>query len=147
MSVAERLPVAAEEAERPIFAQLERFLAHAGTRRARLVGPDGEEVELPESLFRVLRDAVHQLRQGNALAIMPVHSELTTQEAADLLNVSRQYLVRLLDRGEIPFTRTGTHRRVRFGDLMAYARRRSERRREDLRELARVSEELSLYDY
>ena len=77
---------------------------------------------------------------------MPVHMELTTQEAADLLNVSRQYLVRLLEDGAMPFTKTGTHRRIRFGDLMAYKRARDATRRQGLKRLTRLSEELGLYD-
>ncbi len=121
-------------------------MAHRASQPARLIGPDGEQIELPESVYRVLRGAVHELGRGNAVAIMPVHTELTTQEAADLLNVSRQYLVRLLDGGEIPFSKTGTHRRIRFGDLMAYKQQRDERRREGLRRLTRMSEELGLYE-
>ncbi len=94
-----RAPIVAPETERPAIAQVDQFLARGGAYPARLVGPDGQTIELPESALRVLKDGIHQLVQGHAVAIMPVHLELTTQEAADLLNVSRQYLVRLLDGG------------------------------------------------
>ncbi|HEX5503538.1 MAG TPA: excisionase family DNA-binding protein, partial [Thermomicrobiales bacterium] len=77
---------------------------------------------------------------------VPVYRELTTQQAADLLNVSRQYLIRLLERGDLPFTRTGTHRRIRLDDVLRYKDARSARRREGLRRLTRLSEELGLYD-
>ena len=70
---------------------------------------------------------------------------LTTSEAAELLNVSRQYLCRLLDRGDIPFVRVGKHRRVRVGDLMRYRERRDAARREKLQELTQLSQELDLY--
>jgi excisionase family DNA binding protein len=145
-AASERLPIAATEEERPTIAEVERFLARRRTSPARLVGPDDEAIELPESAFVLLKDVVHQLAQGNAVAIVPVHMELTTQEAANLLNVSRQYLVRLLEDGAIPFTRLGTHRRIRFGDLMKYKQARDAKRREGLKRLTQLSEELGLYD-
>jgi len=78
--------------------------------------------------------------------LMPNNSRLlTTEQAAGLLNVSRQYLCRLLDRGEIPYVRVGTHRRIPFEELMRYRERRDALRREKLRELVRLSEELGLY--
>jgi len=113
--------------------------------RPRLVGPSGEEIELPETLFRVLRQAVHHLLEGDSVAIAPVHSRLTTQQAADFLNVSRPYLIRLLDAGEIPYTKTGTHRRIQLGDLVAYKEERDAQRRQGLARLTQMSQELGLY--
>lgn len=142
----EREPIAAPDAERSTITQVNQFLAHQQAYPVRLVGAGGEEITLPESACRVLKEVVHQLAQGHAVAIMPVHMELTTQEAADLLNVSRQYLVRLLEQGAIPFSKAGTHRRIRFGDLMAYKRERDVKRRQGLKRLTQLSEELGLYD-
>ncbi len=81
-----------------------------------------------------------------AIFIVPGNKELTTQEAADILNVSRPYLVKLLERGEIPFIKLGTHRRIRFSDLMRYKKRRDAERERALGEIARMSQELGMYD-
>lgn len=86
------------------------------------------------------------LARGDVVAVTPVQTFLGTIEAADLLNVSRPYLVQLLDRGEIPFTMVGTHHRIAFGDAMAYKRRRAATRRAALTRLAQMSEELGLHD-
>ena len=98
-----------------------------------------------EPIAYLLRQLVHDLVQGNSFTIVPVHKELTTQEAADILNVSRQYLVELLAAGAIPFTLVGTHRRIRFGDLMDYKERRDATRREGLSHLTKKSQKLGLY--
>lgn len=94
------------------------------------------QVELPTSALRLLLDILGALAEGNAVKVVPVHAELTTQEAADLLNVSRPHLVKLLESGELPFHRTGKHRRVRFDDLMAYKARRDEASEQAMTELA-----------
>lgn len=113
--------------------------------RPRLVSLAGEEISLPEPVFHLLRQLVHDLAQGNSVTIVPVHKELTTQEAADILNVSRQYLVELLSAGAIPFTLVGKHRRIRFGDLMDYKECRDASRREGLSRLTKKSQKLGLY--
>jgi excisionase family DNA binding protein len=111
-----------------------------------LRSPDGKETPLPEPLYRVLLEAAATLVAGYQVIVAPVHHQLTTQEAADFLNVSRTYLVRLLDRGDIPSHKVGRHRRVTFGELMTYKKRRMSERREALTNLIRESEELGLYE-
>jgi excisionase family DNA binding protein len=95
--------------------------------------PD-EPVVLPAAAVRLLGALLAELAKGNAVTLMR-HAELTTQEAADLLNVSRRFLVGLLENGQLPHHKVGTHRRVRFADLMIYKRRRDAESEEALREL------------
>jgi excisionase family DNA binding protein len=121
-------------------------LARAAAPSIRLTGPEGEELCLPASVYTLLARVVHELARGNAVRVVPVSAELTTQQAADLLNVSRPFLVKLLESGEIPFHHVGTHRRVRFDDVMAYRHRRSRARRAALAEMAREAQEMGLYE-
>jgi excisionase family DNA binding protein len=111
-----------------------------------LVQPDGSTLPLPEPLLRVLLSAAATLMAGYQVIVAPVQHKLTTQEAADLLNVSRPYLVRLLDGGKIASSKVGRHRRVTFGDLMEYKKQRMTERRQALENLIHESEELGLYD-
>lgn len=110
--------------------------------RARLVGPDGSEIEIPEDLYDVLRDVVEALSQGVAISIAPHNTMLTTQEAADLLNISRPTLVRLLTEDEIPYTMRGRHRRVLLRDILVYQERTRAERRQALDQMAADGEEV-----
>ncbi|AFJ57883.1 MAG: DNA-binding protein [Pseudomonadales bacterium RIFCSPLOWO2_12_60_38] len=102
---------------------------------------------LPTSALRLLVDILGELALGNAVKVVPVHAELTSQEAADLLNVSRPHLVKMLEEGAIPFTKTGRHRRVRFSDLMAFKQRRDEQSQEAMEALVQQAQELGMgYD-
>lgn len=102
------------------------------------------QVELPTSALRLLVDILAELADGNAVKVVPVHAELTTQEAADLLNVSRPHFVKLLEEGELAFHRTGKHRRVRFADLMQYKEARERASEQAMAELAQQSQELGM---
>ncbi len=143
--VREKDPVLVPDKDAPLVRELDDVLAkNRGT--AKLRSPSGEELELPRSVFEVLVRVVHEMARGNAVRILPVHAELTTQQAADLLGVSRPYLVGLLERGEIPFRKVGSHRRVRLDDLLVYKDKRDRERRSALNELAAESQELGLYE-
>ena len=101
-------------------------------------------VRMPTSALRLLLEVLTEIGQGNAVSIIPIHTELTTQEAADILNVSRPFLVQLLEKGEMPFHKTGSHRRVRYQDLIAYKKRIDAERRKTLDELTAQAQELGL---
>lgn len=101
-------------------------------------------IELPSSVMRLLVDILVELAEGNAVKVVPVHAELTTQEAADLLNVSRPHLVGLLESGRLPFRKTGKHRRVRFTDLMAYRTERAAASEAAMQALAAQAQDLGL---
>jgi excisionase family DNA binding protein len=110
------------------LAAIHRFLAgHEGTAKCYLAGPEPEDrVELPNEAYRVLRQVVEAMRQNLAVTVVPQSQTLTTQQAADLLGVSRPTLIKLLDESRIPFERTGTHRRVLMRDLLDYRAQRRE---------------------
>lgn len=101
-------------------------------------------VELPTSALRLLVDILSELAEGNAVKVVPIHAELTTQEAADLINVSRPHLVKLLESDALPFHKTGKHRRVRFADLMRFKAERDRASDQAMEELARQAQELGL---
>lgn len=111
-----------------------------------LSGPNGERLVLPPEVFEVLRDVVEAMANGQAVTIAPVHQRLTTQEAADLLGVSRPTLVKLLESGEIPFEQPGRHRRVRLADVLAYRERASADRRAALDRMVKIADEADMYE-
>lgn len=112
----------------------------------RISGPSGELLVLPAEVFDVLRDIVKAMSEGQAVTIAPVHQRLTTQEAAELLGVSRPTLVKLLDAGEIPFEQPGRHRRLLLVDVLAHRERRSTQRRAALDEMVDIAAEAGLYE-
>jgi excisionase family DNA binding protein len=101
-------------------------------------------VNLPAPAVALLLRILEEMARGNAVTIIPVHAELTTQEAAHMLNISRPSLIQLLDEGKIEYRRVGTHRRVRFEALMKYKRHADGERRAALDELAAYDQELGI---
>lgn len=127
--------------------QLAAFLtSKLETQRIELVdeSQQREVVELPTFALRLLGEILSELALGNAVKVVPIHAELTTQEGADMLNVSRPHLVKLLDNGVLPHTKTGRHRRIKFTDLMAYKEQRDCTSRDAMDELAAQAQALGM---
>jgi excisionase family DNA binding protein len=134
------------EEDAKVAAVSSRILASASTERelrVRLLD-EGQEITLPKGVARLLSHLLTEMAQGNAVTLIPIHAELTTQEAADFLNVSRPYLVQLLETGELRFRKVGTHRRVLFQDLAEFKKRSEEESSRALEELAAQAQELKL---
>lgn len=119
-------------------------IGHGPTARLRVVDGEGE-IEVPIAALRMLVDILANMAEGNAMSLVPIHARLTTQQAADFLNVSRPYLIGLIERGELPHEMVGTHRRVLFRDLLTYRENSLARSHAALTELAAQGQKLGLY--
>jgi len=124
--------------------ELARLLAEKPEAERAQIRLDGADLIVPRQAVSLLRDILAQMAQGNAVTIVPTHAELSTQEAATILNVSRPFVVKLLERGEIPFRKAGTHRRIRYEDLMRYKARMDADSREAMDALAAQAQELDM---
>ena len=112
----------------------------------RLIGCDGTVMDVPAGIFELLVRVVDELRAGNGVSVVALHAELTTVEAAEILNISRPHLIKQLEAGELAYRMVGSHRRIRLADVLAYRDRTDAQAREALDELTRKGEELGLYD-
>lgn len=122
-----------------------RALDGSGSGLPRLVGHDGEAIELPAGIQSVLVSIVENLRAGNGVSVIPLHAELTTVQAAELLNVSRPYLIKQIEAGEVRHHMVGTHRRLKLIDVLAYRDRLQEQANDALDAMTAEAEELGLY--
>ena len=140
-----KLPDAqATELARESSAALSRLLINTPDQDRARVQMDGQDIVLPRQAIELLRNILTEMAQGNAVSIMPLHAELTTQEAANILNVSRPHLVKLLEEGQIEYMKVGTHRRIRFQDLMAYKQRRDQESTSAMQELVDQAQGLDI---
>ncbi len=104
----------------------------------------GETAVIPPAAVRFLVDLLSEMARGNSVTMIPIHAELTTQEAANILNVSRPFIVELIKKKLLPARKVGTHRRILFADLMAYKQKVDGDRTAALDELARQAQELNM---
>jgi excisionase family DNA binding protein len=142
----EREPIVAPDAEQAALVALDQALRRCEDGAVSLTLPDGAQIGLPATAAEMLRRTVHELARGRVLTLLTTGRELTTQQAADLLNVSRPYLIQLLDKGELAYHMVGTHRRVPLDTLLTYRHESKKRTRAALRELTQLSQELGMYD-
>ena len=136
-------PISAPVEQTSQIAALQRVIREG---KAALVGPGGERLELPAVVYDFLTQLLRALERGQAVSVVPYMQELTTLEAAELLAVSRQHLVRIVEAGKIPFHMVGTHRRIYLKHLLEYKKERDLRRHEILAEMARADVEAGVYD-
>jgi excisionase family DNA binding protein len=144
--------ISASENEKPALQKMEGVLNReipssqpVNSSLPMLIGPEGEKLEIPISVFRALQKIVNYMMRGKAFSVIPYDQLFSTQEAADFLNVSRPFVVQILEEGEIPFIKVGTHRRVQFSDLLEYKNRMRQERHKALAEMARISQEAGEY--
>lgn len=126
--------------------QFEKILEDQPEYRFQLLHDDkpGQVFAIPASAMQLFVHMLAEMGEGNAVAVMPVQTEVTTQEAADLLNVSRPYVVKLLEEGQIPHRKVGTRRRIQLQDVLSYKHTLYEKRLATLNELTAYDQELGL---
>jgi excisionase family DNA binding protein len=146
-----KIPLQTEEDQRVAISEMDHKeieqLYEAFRRgKAKLVGPSGEARLLPDSLYSFLVELIGLLNEGKSVMIVQNQAKLTTMEAASLLGVSRQFLVNLLEKGDVPYHMVGTHRRIYAQDLFQYKAQRDRRRHKVIRELAQAEAKEGIYD-
>lgn len=132
-------------AETEPLSKLLAAMRHELSERAVLIGPDDTPWELPVEAYRVLKEVLEAMSQGLAITVVPQHTMLTTQEAADILGISRPTLVKLLESDQIPYEHRGRHRRLRLVDVLEYQRSVRANRRGRLDALVEAAEKHGLY--
>ena len=144
----EKLPTPEEVALAKISSrELSAFLeTKADTQALSITDKEGtaHPVEIPVSALRLLVEVLTQLGEGNTVNLIPVHAELTTQEGADMLNVSRPTFIKLLDGGKVPFHRSGNRRKVKFTDVYDYKQQINQQRLATLEELSALDQEMGM---
>lgn len=136
--------------EAKLAADSSRILAacsgHGDTATLRLIDDD-KDITVPVKAIHILADILNQMAQGNAVSIVPIHAELTTQQTADMLNVSRPYLIKnILDTGKMAYHKSGTRRKILYKDLLTYKNKDLEERKALMAELAKQAQELGMME-
>jgi len=145
-AILDRDPVRPEPDDRPLLDAIRLAIERTDDSLMLFDGSTGEALTVPAPLVHVMHRAACLLARQQSV-VVGIDTELSTQQAADLLNVSRPHFVNLLESGALPYTMTGTHRRVRLDDVMAYKDARGSNAREALRQLTELSQEMGLYGH
>ena len=130
-----------DQSDSELAATASRELARAQKKSVSVRLEDGTSLQLPKSVTPLLTRILTEIADGNAMTLIPLHAELTTQEAANLLNVSRPHLNKLIDKGELTCHKVGTHRRIKFHDLEEFRLKREASRQTALAELTMQAQE------
>lgn len=136
--------------ERMAAARVAALLSSAPPKEHRavaVVDAQGERVEVPAALTAIIHQAAELIAEGHPVTVMSDDEVLSTQDAADLLNVSRQYLVRLVDAGDLPAQKVGSHRRLRLADVLSFKAERDAKRTSELNRLTAMSEDAGGYEF
>jgi excisionase family DNA binding protein len=136
-------PISIPDTQETQIRDLRRLIQAGG---AKLVGSDGRQIAIPQPVHDLLLVILNNLQAGKAISIVPEHRQLTTQRAANILGVSRVFLVGILESGEIPFHMVGSHRRIYLRDLLDYQRRRDAARHAAIDNMAKAEMEAGTYD-
>lgn len=138
-------PVSPSDSEAQLARDSSRQLSRYIRRDLQVRVPETDEtVILPAAAVRLLVAMLSEMAEGNAVTLIPIHAELTTQQAADLIGVSRPFLVKQLEAGRIPYRKVGTHRRILHSDLIRYKNGMDAKRLEALNELAAQAQDLDM---
>ncbi|RFB88984.1 DNA-binding protein [Rhizobium leguminosarum bv. trifolii] len=143
-----RIPNAVPAPERSAAARIASLLRATSKKQrgsVQVIDADGERMEVPHSLAEIMYRAAELLAAGRPVTVLPEEEMLSTQAAANILNVSRQYLVRLVDTGELPAEMVGSHRRLRATDVAAFQATRDAKRTTALDRLTSLSEDVDGY--
>ncbi|HZQ67212.1 MAG TPA: excisionase family DNA-binding protein [Terriglobales bacterium] len=143
MAATAQRPITLPQAERKQVQDLEAMLSRG---KAALVSSAGERIELPHTVYEILRKVVTLMADGQAITLVPDNQAVTTQRAADILGMSRPFFVKLLETGAMGYHRVGNQRRVYLRDVLTYAQKRDEERHAALDRLSRAAVEAGLYD-
>lgn len=138
-------PLKAEKQEKPAIKNLQQLLQAAKSSYPKLVSSQGEEIELPESVYKALYQVVEALVTGTSITISPVDT-ITIEETAEILNVSKDYVNKLLQQGNIPYTTVGTTKQINYRNVLEYQQVRNSQRRKSLDELANFMQQEGFYD-
>jgi excisionase family DNA binding protein len=130
-----------DETDSELATTASRELARASKASLNVRMEDGTDLQLPKAVTPLLIKILTEMAQGNAVTLIPLHAELTTQEAANLLSISRPFLNKLLEQGALPFHKVGTHRRIKFVDLEEFRSKRETARNKSLEALAKLAQD------